>query len=426
MNCVKIITLGCRVNQYESDAISELLTKEGIAIAKSEEEADAIIINTCTVTSESDAKCKKAIRRALRVREKTGAKVCVIGCYSQGCDSDPLLERVDYVSGNRDKGEVARRIKEILSGSKIDSRGTLSGAPYDNLKINNPRYVKAYVKIEDGCNNFCSYCYVPFVRGRVRSKSEDDIIDEITSLTHNGYKEIILSGIETGAFGEDSNKKEPLCSLVERIQRECPVDRLRFGSLNPSFFTEERLGRLAECHVMPHFHLSVQSASSDVLRDMRRGYDEEGLYLAVGNIKKYFPLANISCDMICGFPTEKERDFEKSVEFIKKANILHTHIFPYSERKGTLASKMEREVSDREKHLRAQEMTRVAGLVHERIFRENIGKEYRVLVEFFRSGVAFGYTENFISLKFPQSESYSKGDIVTLKIQDGMDNILKN
>ena len=421
MKKIGILTLGCRVNQYESDAIAERLEDKGYEVRSFEKGCDAYLINTCTVTAESDSKCRKAIRRALRY----GAPVAVIGCFVQGEDGNTdELKAVNYISGNKNKGEIVDFIEKIINGERIDRRSSLSGAEYERLEITSCKYVKAYVKIEDGCNNFCSYCYVPYVRGRVRSRDENDILSEIKRLKNSNYREIILTGIETSAYGEDRESDQPLCELVERIQRECNIERLRFGSLNPAFFTPERLKRLSQLEgVMPHFHLSVQSASSDVLKNMRRNYDADGLYRAVEDIRKFFPSSNLSCDMICGFPGESEKDFEQSLEFLDRANILHTHVFPYSERTGTRAATMENKVSDFDRHERARIMTERAREIHKRVFSQNVGKEYNVLVEFFKGGNALGYTENFINLRFPR-ESFSKGDVVKIKITEDMDTAL--
>ena len=334
MKKVGILTLGCRVNQYESDAIAELFVKRGVEITSFDERCDLRIINTCTVTAESDSKCRKLIRRAVRLRDEDGGRVAVIGCFPQGAreEYDELL-MADFLSGNRNKLEIVSHFDEILSGKRLDLRRDLDGAEYENMSIDSCKYVKAYLKIEDGCNNFCSYCYVPFVRGRVRSRAKSDVVAEVKRLVKSGYSEIILTGIETSSYGEDFDEDEPLVALVEEIAEIAPTLRLRFGSLHPTFFNEDRLKRLrASGIVMPHFHLSVQSASGSVLKKMGRGYGEDELYSAVEGIRKYFPDANLSCDMICGFPEESDEDFEKSLDFIRRAEILHTHIFPCSKR----------------------------------------------------------------------------------------------
>ncbi|MBQ5746351.1 MAG: MiaB/RimO family radical SAM methylthiotransferase, partial [Clostridia bacterium] len=333
----------------------------------------------------------------------------------------PELLEADFIAGNRNKASVAENVERLLSGERLDMRESLEGAPYENLTIDSRRYVKAYVKIEDGCNNFCSYCYVPFVRGRVRSRKKEDIISEVSRLVDRGYREIILTGIETSSYGEDRDEKEPLLSLVEELQKKCHVERLRFGSLHPSYFTEERVKRLSSIEgVMPHFHLSVQSASTSVLEKMGRHYNRETLYGAVENIRRHFEDVNLSCDMICGFPEETDCDFEDSLRFIEDAEILHTHVFPYSQREGTRASKMQ-EVKTFVKHERARLMTKKAEEIHRRIFDKNIGREYNMMVEFFKNGKALGYTENFLNLSIPIPGNCEKGDIVRVKITPDMD-----
>lgn len=424
---VGILTLGCRVNQYESDAISEALEKKGCEIVDFDGDCDLYIINTCTVTSESDSKSRKAVRRALRSAKENGGKVAVIGCFVQGAREEyDELKNAHYIAGNRNKSEIVSHLEEILEGKRFDLRQSLSGAEYESMTIDSRRYVKAYVKIEDGCNNFCSYCYVPFVRGRVRSRKEDDVVCEVKRLTDGGYKEIILTGIETSSYGEDFESDEPLVELVERLASETSVERLRFGSLHPSFFTEERLERLSalKC-VMPHFHLSVQSASDNVLSKMGRPYGRAELFHAVENIRRFFPDANLSCDMICGFPDESDKDFEDSLDFIRKAEILHTHVFPYSKREGTKASEM-KEVKNSVKYERARIMQATADEVHHAVFNKNVGKEYNMLLEFFKEGRAMGYTENFINLSIPIPEGSEKGDIIKVRISPEMDKSLQN
>ena len=422
MKKVGILTLGCRVNQYESDAISELLVKKGMEICDFDEKCDLYLVNTCSVTAESDSKSRKAIRRALRERETRDCKVAVIGCFVQGATREyPELMEADFLAGNRNKGAIAENIERLLSDERLDMRGSLEGAPYENLTIDSRRYVKAYVKIEDGCNNFCSYCYVPYVRGRVRSRKKEDIISEVSRLVSGGYREIILTGIETSSYGEDRDEKEPLLSLVSELQKECHVERLRFGSLHPSFFTEERVKRLSEIEgVMPHFHLSVQSGATSVLEKMGRHYDREALYGAVENIQRYFGDVNLSCDMIVGFPEETDEDFEESLRFLEDAEILHTHVFPYSPREGTRALKL-CEVKNSIKHERARVMVKKAEELHRRAFEKSVGKEYNMMVEFFKNGKALGYTENFLNIAIPIPENCKKGDIVRVKITPDMD-----
>jgi len=418
MKKIGIMTLGCRVNQYESDAIKEELEKRGYEVTGAKAGCDLYILNTCTVTAESDAKCRKAIRRLSRLRDESGGSLAVIGCFSQGAPDSEVLSLADFVIGNRDKMSVAERVDEIIS--KVEHGGvvSLAGAEYEKMNISRSVHAKAYVKIEDGCNNFCTYCFVPYVRGRVRSRERSDIISEIHRLEENGYTEIILTGIETASYGEDLGEEDALCRLIEEICEKTGVTRIRLGSMYPSFFTPERCQRLARLKsVLPHFHLSVQSASSRVLERMRRGYDREGLYTAVKNIRSAFPDAALSCDVICGFPGESEEDFNDSRSFIKDAEILHAHIFPYSKREGTRAPLLDGQLDEKIKHERAALLKREAEEVRDTVLRSMIGKSVSVLVEKLRDTYLFGYTEHFVYVKVKNTTAARVGEVVSFKLE---------
>ena len=417
MKKIGFLTLGCRVNQYESDAIKERLEALGHEVCELRDGCDLYIVNTCTVTAESDAKCRKAIRRAARLRDASGGRLAVIGCFSQGAPDSEVLSLADFVIGNKGKSEIADMLDGILSGDERGGVVSLAGAEYEKMQISRCAHAKAYVKIEDGCNNFCTYCFVPYVRGRVRSRDCDDIIAEVKRLEKNGYTEIILTGIETASYGEDRDEEDALCTLIERITRETTVTRLRLGSMYPSFFTPDRCRRLSECKtVLPHFHLSVQSASTSVLERMRRGYDRAGLYLAVKNIREYFSNAALSCDMICGFPGETESDFQDSVSFLRDAEILHAHIFPYSKRAGTKAPLLDGQLDERIKHSRAAEMQKVAEEVSVKAVARYIGRPVKVLVERVRDGMALGYTEHFVYTRI-KTDSARVGEVISATLE---------
>ncbi len=412
MKRIGILTLGCRVNQYESDAICEALEKRGYKIADFFGECDLYIINTCTVTAESDAKCRKAIRRAARLRDKYSSRLAVMGCFSQGAPDAEVLSLSDFVIGNRDKMSVVEQIEEIISGKERGGVKSLDGAEFEKMNITHCRHAKAYVKIEDGCNNFCTYCFVPYVRGRVRSRSVEDIMREISDLCEGGYREIILTGIETASFGEDRQEKDALVRLISEIHEKTSIERVRLGSMYPSFFTRDISKRLSEIPiVLPHFHLSVQSAATSVLSAMKRGYTREELYRAVENIREFFPDCALSCDMICGFPGESEEDFLDSMHFIKDAEILHAHIFPYSKREGTRAAKFENQIDEKTKHNRASLMQKHAEEVREGVLERYCGKPVRVLVERERDGICDGYTEHFVHVEFEKIQGVGVGDV---------------
>ena len=412
MKKIGILTLGCRVNQYESDAVSEALEKLGYEISDFFGKCDLYIINTCTVTAESDAKCRKAIRRAARLRDKYSARLVVMGCFSQGAPESEVLSFADFVIGNGNKMSVVENIDGILSGEVRGNIDTLDKAEFEKMNITHCRHAKAYVKIEDGCNNFCTYCFVPYVRGRVRSRDTADVISEVSSLVKNGYREIILTGIETASFGEDRGEKGSLTSLISEICEKTSVERIRLGSMYPTFFTPEVCRKLSEFPaVMPHFHLSVQSASTQVLSLMKRGYTAKELYEAVSNIRKYFPTATLSCDMICGFPGESEEDFLESMRFIEDAEILHAHIFPYSKREGTRAAKFPSQIDESIKHERASRMLDLSLSVRARVIEKFFEKPVRVLVERDRNGTLDGYTEHFVHVEFKKTGNAKAGDV---------------
>lgn len=418
MGKIGIMTLGCRVNQYESDAIKEELEKLGYEVGGMRDGCDLYIVNTCTVTAESDAKCRKAIRRAARLRDASGGALAVIGCFSQGDADNEVLSLADFVIGNREKMSVAKKVSEIISKVEHGGVKSLAGTEYEKMAISRCAHAKAYVKIEDGCNNFCTYCFVPYVRGRVRSRERADIISEIQRLEKNGYTEIILTGIETASYGEDLGEEDALCRLIEEISEKTGVTRIRLGSMYPSFFTPERCKRLAGCPaVLPHFHISVQSASSNVLERMRRGYDREGLYTAVENLRREFPECALSCDIICGFPGESEEDFSDSLRFISDASILHAHIFPYSKREGTKAPLLDSQIDEKTKHERASIMQKDAEAVRDRVLLSMVGKEVSVLVEKIKDGKFYGYTEHFVYVKAETYDGLKVGDVVRFKLE---------
>ena len=413
------LTLGCRVNQYETQAIREELERYGFSEGLFEEPCDLYLINTCAVTAESVRKDKKAIRRALRMREDNpAAVVCVCGCFSQGEPFDELLMQADVVAGNAGKSRLASFLAEYCK-IPVEERKRASLVEdvdkvhlYEPLSVCRSHNARAFVKIQDGCNSFCSYCYVPLVRGRVRSRSVEDICQEVQTLADASYREIVLTGIETGSFGEDRCEKNALPSLVERLSRISGIERIRFGSLKPILFDEKFCRALSSFEkVMPHFHLSLQSGSSAVLKTMRRRYGREEALAAIERIYRFFPDAGISADLICGFPGESEADFEESVSLVKSAGLLHTHIFPFSPREGTKAFSLPDPICEEEKRRRCALLLEAAKTSSEAFHLKRVGKKYRVLCERIQNGMAYGYTENFIYTQTPLEGKIDVGEI---------------
>ena len=428
MKKIAFITLGCRVNQYETQTVREAFQKAGYKEMSFDELCDIYFINTCAVTGESVRKARQMIRRALRKKEeKPDAVICVCGCFSQGIwdQNDPLLSPVDVLAGNTQKGELASLLirlaeKAPAERKKLDLREDISKVrEYEESSLSRSHNARAFLKIEDGCNSFCSYCYVPLVRGRVRSRKEEDIRSELCRLTENGYREVVFTGIETGAWGTDLGTGESLVSLVEKLCDTKGLERIRFGSLKPDLFTDDFCHRLAALpKVMPHFHLSLQSGSDDVLRTMGRRYSRADEEKAVDTIYRYFPDAGLSADIICGFPGETEKDFLQSADLLKKAKMLHTHIFPFSPREGTRAAKMPQTVSEEEKKIRCAHLLAVAKEESAAFAEKRVGKSYDVLCERIRDGYFFGYTENFVYTKTLATKEHKVGSVYSVTLSE--------
>lgn len=426
MKKAAFITLGCRVNQYETQCVREELFQHGFEEVSPDEDADVYFVNTCAVTGESVRKDRQMIRRILRKKEENpSCVVCVCGCFSQGEKEDvPLFEKVDVLTGNTGKNQLAGILASLVETppdqrKKVDLREDISRPrAYEKMSLSRSHNARAFVKIQDGCNSFCSYCYVPLVRGRVRSRQMVDVISEVCNLSKNGYREIVLTGIETGSWGEDFDEDVSLCDLVERVNEIEGIERIRFGSLKPSVFTEEFCSRLAALKkVLPHFHLSLQSGSTRILSLMGRRYGRKEEEEAIERIYRYFPDAGLSADLICGFPGEGEEDFEETVSLVKKAKLLHTHIFPFSPRSGTRAEKMEPKVSEEVKKDRCIRLLEVAKAESASFAEKRCGKKYRVLCERVRGGFMLGYTENFIYTKTPVSENVRVGEVFDVVLQ---------
>lgn len=428
MKKAAFLTLGCRVNQYETQCIREALFSLGFEEAGFEEPCDLYLVNTCAVTAESVRKGRQMIRRALRAKKANPeALVCVCGCFSQGVE-DEVFSEVDVLAGNTQKSRLPAILKKLADTpleerQKMDLREDISRVrEYENMSLCRSHNARAFVKIQDGCNSFCSYCFVPFVRGRVRSRSLEEVCREVRSLSQNGYREVVLTGIETGTWGEDLFGKADLLSLVEAVHTIEGIDRIRFGSLKPSLFSDEFCRRLSSMEkVLPHFHLSLQSGSTRILEKMGRKYTRADEMRAVETIYRHFPDAGLSADLICGFPDERNEDFADSVSLIRDANLLHTHIFPFSPRSGTRAETIEPKISEEIKKERAAILLDEAKAQSRAFHEKRIGKCYGVLCERVRDGHMLGYTENFIYTKTPAPENAKIGEVYPVVLSEKAD-----
>ena len=398
---VGLATLGCKVAQYETEALAERFEALGFCVLPFDEICDVYVVNTCTVTAESDRKSRQCVRRA--ARKNAQALIMVTGCYAQTSPEEAAaLPNVVYVTGNGQKMQIPSCALALLQkkGQQtiIDKSTPLEHATFEPMCIQRAPRTRAYVKIEDGCECRCAYCTIPLARGPVRSKKADDVLREVEGLVRGGTEEIVLTGIETASYGKDLHDGTSLVTLIEQIAGATDVSRIRLGSMMPDFFTEERIERLAAVGPLtPHFHLSVQSGSSAVLARMRRRYNAERAMQAIHTLRKHFNALELSADFICGFPGETEEEFSETLAFAREAAFLQMHVFTYSRRKNTLAAKLEDQIpssiaSERSKRLMALgEQMRLARLQGALTY-----PSLSVLFEQREGDCFLGHTEHFI------------------------------
>lgn len=417
-------TLGCRVNQYETRAMEEAFIAKGFLIKSFDEVCDVYVINTCTVTSESDRKCRNIIRRA--AARANNAVIIVTGCYAQkNYDEIASIEGVSYIIGNEGKSTVAEKALDLIyektHSPVICVNDIFNVKQYEKMSISASDRTRAFIKIVDGCDNKCSYCIIPSVRGHVRSRNLDEIIAEANTLANAGYKEIVLTGIETAAYGTDFEQKrgDALLELIREISNIDNVERIRLGSLEPTLFKEEFTMMLASIpKVMPHFHLSLQSGCDKTLAAMRRKYNTITFKKTLWLIRSYFKDVLLTTDVIVGFPGESEADFNETVKFTADCNFSFMHIFPYSKRNDTDAAIMKRQISSNDKKRRATILYDAMIAQRRNILDGFVGKTMTVLTEVNEGDKAIGHTENFIETEciYLQQKMVEPNTMVKVKI----------
>lgn len=355
MKTIAFHNLGCKVNSYELDLMQQMSQKEGWQIVQFEQKADIYVINTCSVTNIADRKSRQAIHKARKTNPE--ALVVAVGCYVQA-DPDGAIGDggADIIIGNNRKIDLVRIIKEYQAGN--DSRRNVidvQKCDYEEMKLErSAEHTRAYVKIQDGCDRYCSYCIIPYTRGRIRSRRIDDVIEEVTGLASQGFGEIVLTGIHISSYGKDwgdvKMTGEYLLDLLRRINETDGIERIRIGSFEPMILSEEFVGKLAGItKLCPHFHISLQSGSDTVLKRMNRHYDTAAYYDKTVLLRKYFPGCALTTDVIVGFPGETEEEFGETVEYLRKIKFFELHVFPYSRRKGTVADRMSGQLTEKEK-----------------------------------------------------------------------------
>ena len=412
---VGICTLGCKVNLYESMYLTSRLREEGFEIRDFSEVCDVYIINTCTVTNNSDAKSRKMIHSAKAKNPKACLVVC--GCFVESANRDKNsnfdFSICNVVVGNSNKDKIPMYIKEFFkNGKNIVDLEDVREASFTDMFINEAAgKTRAFVKIQDGCENFCSYCIIPFVRGKCRSKAKDKVIFEITELVRRGYKEIVLTGIHTGNYGSDIGTN--FASLLKEILTIPNLERVRISSIEITELDEEFFELLKNPKICNHLHIPLQSGSDKVLKLMNRKYDTKMFLNKIKRIRAIRPDISLTTDVIVGFPMEEDDDFLDCLKFIRKVNFSKVHVFPYSMRNGTKAAGM-RQVDGKIKKERVQELLELSEDLERSYYESFIGKTEKVLIEKVEEGIAYGHTSNYLYLKLVGD--YKENEIYEIKI----------
>ncbi|WP_022819988.1 tRNA (N(6)-L-threonylcarbamoyladenosine(37)-C(2))-methylthiotransferase MtaB [Fusobacterium russii] len=414
-------TLGCKVNQYETESIKNQLIKKGYEEVSFEEKSDIYIINSCTVTSIADRKTRNMLRRAKRINPE--GKVIVTGCYAQTNSREILeIEDVDYVIDNKNKSNIVNFVEAIENiGYEKQKKGDIfQEKEYQEYEFATLREMtRAYVKIQDGCNQFCSYCKIPYARGRSRSRKKENILSEINKLVEDGFKEIILIGINLSAYGIDFKEKNGFESLVKDILKIEKLERVRIGSVYPDKLSDEFIDLFKNKKMARHLHISLQSCDDTVLKNMRRNYGASLIRERLLKLRKEVDNIEFTADIIVGFPNETEQMFENTYALIEEINFSNLHIFQYSDREGTIAEKMDGKVDSKMKKIRAEKLD----LLKEKMFKKTrekyIGEKMSVLVEEEKEDWLFGYSDNYLKIKFQCNgkEKLKINDIVNLEIR---------
>ena len=415
--------LGCKVNAYETEAMQQILEKAGYEIVPFQEQAEVYVINTCSVTNMADRKSRQMIHRARK--QNPDAVIVAAGCYVQTAgERQEEDETIDIVIGNNKKHELAERLEEFFekhekARAMIDINCQKEG--YEELSLSRTaEHTRAFIKVQDGCNQFCTYCIIPYARGRVRSRKPADVLDEIQRLAENGYQEVVLTGIHLSSYGIDI--EDDLLHLIEQVHEIEGIQRIRLGSLEPKIVTEEFAKRLSELEkICPHFHLSLQSGCDATLERMNRKYTTEEYAKSCGYLRKYFREPAITTDVIVGFPGETQEEFAESMDFVDRVNFYETHIFKYSRRAGTKAAVMPDQVPEEIKSERSAKMIELGHRKQKAYEEKLLGTTQEVLMEEAvetEDGIyQVGHTKEYVKIGLKTEENLSN-QLKNVKIED--------
>ena len=421
MKRVAFYTLGCKVNQYETEAMLELFEKEGYEKAETEDYADVYVINTCTVTHMSDRKSRQYIRRMKK--KNPDAIIAVVGCYSQVSPEEILsIDEVNLVMGTNDRKKIVEEVKKIDASRKVSTVDDIMKVKaFEEIEINKTNgKTRAFMKIQDGCDRYCSYCIIPYARGRVRSRDLESIVKEVENLASNGYKEVVLTGIHVASYGKDIKDSDiKLLDVIKQINDIEGIERIRLSSVEPILFTDEFVEAVSTMDkVCPHYHLSLQSGCDETLKRMRRRYTTEEYKAIVDRLRAAIPNVSITTDVIVGFPGETNEEFDKTYEFLKDIELTHMHIFKYSPRKGTPAATMENQVDPSTKHDRSEKLLQLNEENFNKFGQKMLDKEFNVLFEQKVGDNKYeGLTENYVKVIVESDKDLSE-QILKVKIKD--------
>ena len=433
---VAMHNLGCKVNSYEMDVMGQKLSAAGCEIVPFTDVADVYIINTCTVTNIADRKSRQMLHKAKK--ENPGAVVVAVGCYVEtGMDGVKKDECIDLAIGNNKKSEIVDILEEFVSAREGSFDKTMGGKSvidinatheYENMRLSDlPEHTRAYIKVQDGCNQFCSYCVIPYARGRVRSRDMEDVLSEVKDLSAKGLKEVVITGIHVGSYGVDKGEPQ-LIELLEKVNEIDGIERIRMGSIEPRLMSAENVERLSRISKLcPHFHLSLQSGCNSVLKRMNRHYTAEEYMESVGLLRKAFDRPAITTDVIVGFPGETEEEFEECRKFAEDIAFYEMHVFKYSPRKGTVAAGLPDQLTDRQKSARSDVLIELTER-DSKAYRESfIGEELKVLwedeEEHGGAGYMIGHTDRYVRVAVKKgTEAYAgaKSGEITSVVPTGM------
>ena len=421
MKKVAFYTLGCKVNQYETEAMLELFEKEGYEKAETEDYADVYVINTCTVTHMSDRKSRQYIRRMKK--KNPDAIIAVVGCYSQVSPEEILsIDEVNLVMGTNDRKKIVEEVKKIDASRKVSTVDDIMKVKaFEEIEINKTNgKTRAFMKIQDGCDRYCSYCIIPYARGRVRSRDLESIVKEVENLASNGYKEVVLTGIHVASYGKDIKDSDiKLLDVIKQINDIEGIERIRLSSVEPILFTDEFVEAVSTMDkVCPHYHLSLQSGCDETLKKMKRRYTTEEYKAIVDRLRAAIPNVSITTDVIVGFPGETNEEFDKTYEFLKDIELTHMHVFKYSPRKGTPAATMENQVDPSTKHDRSEKLLQLNEENFNKFGQKMLDKEFNVLFEQKVGDNKYeGLTENYVKV-IVESDNDISEQILKVKIKD--------